>query len=131
MNSFQSSDAWNKHNVTKWNRQQVYLDYEKYEQARELSRKHLERHREWLFGPTKYDDVALQDIMTVQHYIDMDIEDLSVPETSQRHYDNFGGTNGHISEQFLLDAPRSNIKIENRRFNFLLRLARQPVSIRE
>lgn len=125
------SAVCSRQSVAKINRQQVYLDYEKCEEARELSRRHLYRHRDWLVGPTKYDDVALQDIMAVQHFIDMDIEDLFAPQTAQRHYDNFGGANGDISEQFLLDAPRSSLKIGGRRFNFMTRLSRQPAAARE
>uniref|UniRef100_A0A7S1MNU7 Uncharacterized protein n=1 Tax=Alexandrium catenella TaxID=2925 RepID=A0A7S1MNU7_ALECA len=113
----------------KWNQQEVYLDIEKRTQARAASRKYLERHSEWLSGPGKVGDVALHDLVAVQHYIDLDVEDLSLPEDERRNSDAFGGPDGNVCEPFLRDATRcSSIVVDGRKFSFQARCAREGVT---
>mmetsp|Transcript_54388 Transcript_54388/g.174401 ORF Transcript_54388/g.174401 Transcript_54388/m.174401 type:complete len:389 (+) Transcript_54388:61-1227(+) len=112
-----------------WNQQEVYLDCEKRTRARAASRKFLERHRDWLSGPTKVGDVALHDLVAVQHYIDLDLEDLSLPESERRNSDSFGGPDGNICEPFLQDATRCSISVDGRRFSFPARCAARGLAI--
>lgn len=113
----------------KWNQQEVYLDIEKHAQAREASRRYLDRHPEWLEGPDKVGDVALHDLVAVQHYIDLDIEDLSLPANEKRNSDAFAGPDGNICEPFLQDAARcSSIAVDGRKFSFHSRCSRHGIT---
>jgi hypothetical protein len=104
--------------ATKWNQQEVYLDYEQFFKAQVASRRHLERHRDWLSGPKCYGDVALHDLVAVQHYIDLDFEDLTLPPEKRRNQDAFFGADGNICEQMLLDVPRCAMKVDGNSFSF-------------
>lgn len=110
---------------TKWNQQEVYLDYEKRTRARAASYRYLERHKEWMCGPNRYDDAALTDLVAVQHYIDLDLEDLLLPAAERRNRDAFGGLGGNVCEPFMRDAPRCRLRVDGRRFSFPARLARR------
>jgi len=108
----------------KWNQQEVYLDMEKRTRARAASREYLQRHSEWLSGPDKVGDVALHDLVAVQHYIDLDVEDLSLPEAERRNSDAFAGPDGNICDPFLRDATRCNsIMVDGQKFSFHARCA--------
>mmetsp|Transcript_93189 Transcript_93189/g.259581 ORF Transcript_93189/g.259581 Transcript_93189/m.259581 type:complete len:412 (+) Transcript_93189:59-1294(+) len=115
----------------KWNQQEVYLDLEKRTCARAASRQYLERHRDWLSGPRKVGDVALQDLVAVQHYVDLDVEDLSLPEAERRNGDVFLGPDGNICEPFLQDATRCSITVDGRKFSFQSRCERRGAAIAE
>ncbi|CAK0902267.1 unnamed protein product, partial [Prorocentrum cordatum] len=103
--------------ISKWNQQEVYLDPSRCLQARASSKRHLERHRAWLAGPRRCGDVALHDLVAVQHYLDMDLEDLQLPEAERRNRDSFA-KGGLVSEQMLLDAPRATLVVDGEQYNF-------------
>jgi len=100
--------------TAKWNRQELYINRLRMEQAQAASRRHLvARHASWLEGAQRGKGgpsfEALSDIVAMQHFIDVDVEDLSLPEPSRRSEDTF---RGDVCDQFLLDAPRSKYYIE-------------------
>jgi len=104
--------------ASNFNQQEVYLDQAKLHHAMRASRRHLQRHPEWLRGPMRRDDAKLLNYVAVQHFIDLDLEDLSLPEKERRYTDTFGGSGGHMSKQFLVDGPRCSIKVDGRVFSF-------------
>merc|ERR1719414_2537856 len=83
---------------------------------RDASHKHLMRHPEWLSGRSKLPDDELRDLVAMQHQLDFDLKDLSLPEADRCHKDTF--TTSEISRQMLLDAPRSSFRVDGRRFSF-------------
>lgn len=92
------------------------------------SRRHLAKHPEWLSGPSRLNAAALREHIALQHYIDVDLEDLSLPEAQRRAGDAFCGEGGNICEQMLLDAPRSTFVVEGEVFDFASEQSSQPVS---
>lgn len=102
----------------KWHRQEVYLDEARYARAREASRRHLRRHPSWLRGGRRLDAAALRDLIGVQHYLDLDLEDLTLPSAERRSEDTFTGADGDVCDQMLLDAPRSLFVVDGQVFDF-------------
>jgi len=103
--------------TAKWNRQELYINRLHMEQAQAASRRHLAaRHPSWLEEAQRRKDglgfEALSDVVAMQHFIQVDVEDLSLPEPSRRSEDTFRGPGGNVCDQFLLDAPRSKYYIE-------------------
>lgn len=103
---------------SKWNRQELYLDGGRRERAAMASRRHLASHLGWLQGLLRLGREDLRSIVGMQHFLQVDIEDLSLPEGERRSEDTFAGTCGHISEQMLLDAPRSTFAVDGEEFDF-------------
>lgn len=111
---------------SKWNRQEIYLDGEQYERARLASRRHLARHPTWLRGRYRLSRDVLRDIVAVQHYVDVDLEDLCLPVKARRSQDVFDYKTEHVCHQLLLDAPRSRFVVDGKVFDFAQeRAARQ------
>ncbi|CAK0906799.1 unnamed protein product [Prorocentrum cordatum] len=105
--------------AAEWHRQEVYLDEDQLARARAASRQHLlGRHVEWLTGPRPLPDEALRDLVHVQHLLDLDLEDLRLPDGAKRSRDRFSGQSGDVSEQMILDATRSVFVIDRKTFCF-------------
>lgn len=108
----------------KWNRQELYLDAERRGRALAASRRHLLGHPGWLQGLLRLGEEELRSIVACQHFLQVDIEDLTLPEGERRSEDTFAGSCGHVSEQLLLDAPRSSYAVDGEEFDFSREMAR-------
>jgi len=101
---------------SEWRRQEIYRSDEQCDRLRMMSFRHIMRHPEWLCGHGRLPDSELQCIVAMQHYIDMDLKDLQLPEESRCYRDTFEG--GCVSRQLLLDAVRSAYEVDGRQFNW-------------
>eukprot|EP00913_Durusdinium_trenchii_P003512 g3249.t1 len=89
-------------NFTRWNKQELYLNEDSRERAKDASHRHLQRHPElWTLRSTE-----LFEVVALQHLLEIDLEDLSLPPEERRSEDTFTGKDLAVCEQLLLDAPR-------------------------
>lgn len=102
----------------KRNRQELYLNIGSLENALAASRLHLSKHPEWLQGSSKWDLQQLKEIAALQHYLQVDLDDLGLPPEARRSEDAYGGVDSNISEQMLLDAPRSTFVVDGQVLDF-------------
>jgi len=102
----------------KWNRQELYLDRERCDRAHAASRRHLAKHPQWLYGRGRLDGALLRDVVAMQHFLEVDLEDLVLPEADRRSSDTWVGASGDVCEQLVLDAPRSTYAVEGEEFDF-------------
>jgi len=107
----------------KWNRQELYIDEDRRERACVASRRHLARHPEWLEGLARLDEASLSEVVAMQHYLEVDLEDLSLPEAERRSEDTYSGAGGNICNQMLLDAARSAFMVDGEEFDFSAEVA--------
>lgn len=104
---------------TKWNRQELHLDTEQRQRAMAASREHLAKHPEWFQGNEKMlSHEELYSMVALQHFLQVDLDDLSLPSNLRRSEDTFGGANSDVAEQFLLDGPRSTFCIDGEVLDF-------------
>lgn len=111
------------------NRQELYLDEAKLSRARVATYRHLAKHMDWLEGPSRVDLTSLKDIIAMQHFIDVDFEDLTLPESERRSEDVFCGASGNVCEQMFLDATRSVFCIDGHDLDFHAILEGQHASL--
>jgi len=113
----------------KWNRQEVYLDEERCLRARSASRWHLARHPEWLEGSSRLDAAALREVVAMQHYLEVDMEDLTLPEAERRSEDSYAGPGGDVCDQMLLDAARGTFVVGGEEFDFSVEVAGHQTTV--
>ncbi|CAK8993022.1 Nipped-B-like protein B [Durusdinium trenchii] len=101
-------------NFTRWNKQELYLNEDSRERAKDASHRHLQRHPElWTLRSTE-----LFEVVALQHLLEIDLEDLSLPPEERRSEDTFTGKDLAVCEQLLLDAPRELFVIDGVEFDF-------------
>lgn len=115
--------------IHKWNRQEVYLSDDQRRRSLAASRRHLMRHKEWLQGPAKLSEAALREVVAVQHFIELDVEDISLPDAEKRNEESFAGASGNICQQMLLDAPRSAYQISGEDWDFAAQLSSRGLNL--
>lgn len=104
---------------TQRNRQDVYLDEARRSAAYAASLAFLGSKGEWLQDPQLSGQDALMARVALQHFISLDIEDLTLPAAQRRSSDSFEGPHADVSEQFLKDATRGEFRVCGEEFNFL------------
>eukprot|EP00444_Apocalathium_aciculiferum_P005765 CAMPEP_0183406914 /NCGR_PEP_ID=MMETSP0370-20130417/16968_1 /TAXON_ID=268820 /ORGANISM="Peridinium aciculiferum, Strain PAER-2" /LENGTH=468 /DNA_ID=CAMNT_0025589193 /DNA_START=1 /DNA_END=1407 /DNA_ORIENTATION=+ len=91
---------------TRFNQRRLYTDDERRQAAIDVSRRHLEEHQDWLFGPLALSAQELRARIALHHHVYVDVEDLGLPTGQRRSDDTF--TEQGVSHQLLLDAGRSD-----------------------
>eukprot|EP00929_Paragymnodinium_shiwhaense_P049288 TRINITY_DN24870_c0_g1_i3.p1 TRINITY_DN24870_c0_g1~~TRINITY_DN24870_c0_g1_i3.p1 ORF type:complete len:832 (+),score=187.78 TRINITY_DN24870_c0_g1_i3:32-2497(+) len=102
------------------NRQNLYIDAAKRQKAEAASRAFAAKQEEWyLEGSEKrLTAESLASRLALQHFMAVDLEDLSLPAESRLSNDAFDCQHEDVNEQFIKDATRSDYCICGQEFSY-------------
>lgn len=118
----------------KWNREELYLDPELRGAAEASSHGYLRRHSALLVGAGRLEEKNLKGRLALQHFLDIDLEDVLRPPPARRNEDEFVDDPGPMHDvccQMLLDATRGVYVVDGETFDFVADLEASGLILEE